>query len=79
VLYSILQQWGYEGFDGHIDRVSDFYRQKRDQCIQAATTHLTGEAFTHSSQLNIIFNSLLETSTKISDVLIEDFPKQANV
>ncbi|XP_052774425.1 kynurenine/alpha-aminoadipate aminotransferase, mitochondrial-like [Mya arenaria] len=44
VLCRILEQWGYEGFDQHVDKVTDFYRQKKDQCIRAADKHLKGLA-----------------------------------
>lgn len=43
VLLQVLEHWGYEGFDSHVQQVADFYRKRKDQCIKAAEKHLTGE------------------------------------
>lgn len=44
VLFQILNHWGYDGFDNHVDTVTQFYREKKDLCIKAAQKHLTGLA-----------------------------------
>jgi kynurenine/2-aminoadipate aminotransferase len=38
----ILKEWGYEGFDNHVETVTEFYRQKKYMCLKAAEKHLTG-------------------------------------
>ena len=42
VLLQVLQEWGYVGFDHHVDNVTEFYRKKKEMCIKAAEKHLTG-------------------------------------
>lgn len=44
VLYEILKNWGHEGFHVHASRVTEFYRTRKEQCIQAAEKHLKGLA-----------------------------------
>jgi len=44
VTYKLLKGWGYEGFITHSERVSDFYRAKRDVFDLAMKTHLDGLA-----------------------------------
>ncbi|XP_045158771.2 kynurenine/alpha-aminoadipate aminotransferase, mitochondrial-like [Mercenaria mercenaria] len=44
VLLQILNEWGYEGFDQHVEIVTEFYRQKKNICLKAAEKHLTGLA-----------------------------------
>ncbi|XP_060578972.1 kynurenine/alpha-aminoadipate aminotransferase, mitochondrial-like [Ruditapes philippinarum] len=43
-LLLILKEWGYEGFDNHVETVTEFYRQKKYMCLKAAEKHLTGLA-----------------------------------
>lgn len=40
----ILRTWGYEGFKAHTERVSEFYREKRDVFEAAMQKHLAGLA-----------------------------------
>ncbi len=44
LVYKLLDQWGIEGFKSHIQKVKDFYSQKRDVTLKAAEKHLTGLA-----------------------------------
>lgn len=39
---SILTRWGHSGFFAHSERVSAFYKQKRDVFEAALRKHLTG-------------------------------------
>ncbi|KAL3868764.1 hypothetical protein ACJMK2_041529 [Sinanodonta woodiana] len=43
-LLQILQGWGYEGFKQHADKVTEFYRERKNHCVAAAKKHLTGLA-----------------------------------
>jgi len=40
IVLSILQSWGYETFLAHTERVSEFYKKKRDVFISALERHL---------------------------------------
>ncbi|KIO34447.1 hypothetical protein M407DRAFT_16963 [Tulasnella calospora MUT 4182] len=44
VTYSLLNHWGYEGFQQHVDYISSVYRRKRDLFVAAMRRHLTGLA-----------------------------------
>ncbi|KIO34446.1 hypothetical protein M407DRAFT_16962 [Tulasnella calospora MUT 4182] len=44
VTYSLLNHWGYEGFQQHLDYLSSVYRRKRDLFMAAMQKHLTGLA-----------------------------------
>lgn len=41
----VLENWGEEGFNEHVNRVKGFYRRRRDLMITAAEKHLTGINF----------------------------------
>ena len=38
----LLDQWGHEGFFHHIDNVENFYKNRRDNMMEAADRHLKG-------------------------------------
>merc|ERR1711916_90250 len=44
ILLKLLQRWGYDGFEEHVQQVSDFYRKQRDALLAAADRHLAGKA-----------------------------------
>ena len=44
MVYALLEKWGIQGFLDHVDRVSEFYKSKKDAFIQSAEKHLTGLA-----------------------------------
>jgi len=43
VLAALLLHWGHEGFEAHVGRVAEFYRQRRDAFVKHAETHLAGK------------------------------------
>ncbi|KAG6898958.1 hypothetical protein C0993_002328, partial [Termitomyces sp. T159_Od127] len=44
IVYKLLEAWGYDTFIKHTEKVSDFYRVKRDVFEAAMNKHLTGLA-----------------------------------
>lgn len=44
IAYSILKQWGSEGWHHHLAIIQSFYKTQRDAIVQAADTHLQGLA-----------------------------------
>ncbi|CAO3628415.1 unnamed protein product [Cunninghamella blakesleeana] len=42
--YSLLNNWGYEGFFQHIRQVADFYKEKRDLFIASLNQYMKGRA-----------------------------------
>ncbi|THG97515.1 hypothetical protein EW026_g4486 [Hermanssonia centrifuga] len=44
IALSIFSRWGYKGFSEHTERVSEFYRKKRDVFQAAMERHLAGIA-----------------------------------
>ena len=38
----VLDHWKYDGFEKHVEKVSDFYRARKDQCLAAVEKHMTG-------------------------------------
>jgi kynurenine/2-aminoadipate aminotransferase len=44
VMYQTLKMWGYKGFFEHVDRVADFYREKRDQFVKCLDHRMKGRA-----------------------------------
>ncbi|PPR02666.1 hypothetical protein CVT24_002149 [Panaeolus cyanescens] len=42
IAFKLLDQWGFEGFITHTQRVSAFYRERRDMFEDAMRQHLTG-------------------------------------
>ncbi|KAI7906487.1 pyridoxal phosphate-dependent transferase [Cokeromyces recurvatus] len=44
ITYTLLEKWGHEGFFLHVNRVADFYREKRDQFIECLNRQLKGRA-----------------------------------
>ncbi|KAG6901426.1 hypothetical protein C0995_012137 [Termitomyces sp. Mi166 len=44
IAYKLLEAWGYDTFIKHTEKVSDFYRAKRDVFEAAMKEHLTGLA-----------------------------------
>ncbi|KAF9553975.1 PLP-dependent transferase [Agrocybe pediades] len=55
IAYKLLDSWGYEGFKTHTERVSEFYRQKRDVFESAMKKHLTGLAEWSSPEAGMFF------------------------
>ena len=51
----VLDHWKYDGFEQHVENVSDFYRARKDQCLAAIEKHMTGTC-THS---NVCLNTSL--------------------
>ena len=41
----VLNHWGYDGFDQHVEKVSEFYRKRKDQCLAAVEKHMKGLIF----------------------------------
>ena len=56
----VLDHWKYDGFEQHVEKVSDFYRARKDQCLAAVEKHMTG---TYIVQVLLFAStrSLLET------------------
>lgn len=44
ILYTLLSNWGYDGFDKHVEYVASVYRRKRDLFEAAMKKHLSGLA-----------------------------------
>ena len=44
VALKLLQHWGREGFERHVQAICTFYRGQRDAFLQSATRHLDGLA-----------------------------------
>ncbi|KAI9480238.1 pyridoxal phosphate-dependent transferase [Zychaea mexicana] len=42
--YGLLAEWGYDGFFAHVDRVANFYRERRDVFEESLERHLKGLA-----------------------------------
>ena len=53
IIYKLLDKWGIDGFLDHSDKVTDFYKQRRDVMLAAANKHMTGRVtayVTHSNK-----------------------------
>lgn len=44
VMLQTLEKWGHDGFLDHTEKITDFYKQRREQCLKAIEKHLTGIA-----------------------------------
>lgn len=55
VTYSLLSSWGYDGFRKHAERVSEFYREKRDVFENAMKQHLDGLAEWFTPEAGMFF------------------------
>jgi len=44
LISQVLKQWGNSGFEKHIEKVQNFYKNQRDSFIKSCNTHLTGLA-----------------------------------
>ncbi|KAI8327384.1 pyridoxal phosphate-dependent transferase [Blakeslea trispora] len=42
--YQLLSQWTHQGFYEHVDRVAQFYREKRDDFVECLDRHMKGRA-----------------------------------
>ncbi|KAG1086126.1 hypothetical protein G6F42_021114 [Rhizopus arrhizus] len=42
--FGLLEKWGHKGFLEHVDRVADFYREKRDEFLECLDRRMTGRA-----------------------------------
>lgn len=40
--YSLLEKWGHKGFLEHVDRVADFYKEKRDEMVECLDRYMVG-------------------------------------
>jgi kynurenine/2-aminoadipate aminotransferase len=40
--YSLLEKWGHTGFLEHVDRVADFYRERRNDMVACLDKHMVG-------------------------------------
>ncbi|TEB34615.1 PLP-dependent transferase [Coprinellus micaceus] len=52
---TLLNSWGYDGFQAHIERVADFYREKRDVFERAMKKHLQGLAEWSTPEAGMFF------------------------
>lgn len=41
---ALLEKWGHKGFLEHVDRVADFYREKRDEFVECLDRRMKGRA-----------------------------------
>jgi len=41
LMVSILDSWGVEGFQNHVEGIRQFYKERRDICHRLATKHLS--------------------------------------
>ncbi|KAI7893651.1 pyridoxal phosphate-dependent transferase [Mucor mucedo] len=42
--FGLLEKWGHQGFLDHVDRVADFYREKRDEFVECLNHRMKGRA-----------------------------------
>lgn len=42
--FGLLEKWGHKGFLEHVDRVADFYREKRDEFVECLNHRMKGRA-----------------------------------
>ncbi|KAI0925687.1 hypothetical protein AcV5_008358 [Taiwanofungus camphoratus] len=70
----ILRTWGYEGFKAHTERVSEFYREKRDVFEAAMQKHLAGLAEWTKPEAGMFFwfKLLLRDPSNSSEDVVED-------
>ncbi|KAK0205011.1 PLP-dependent transferase [Desarmillaria ectypa] len=55
ITFALLDSWGYDGFKAHTNRVSSFYRKKRDVFERALKTHLSDLAEWNSPEAGLFF------------------------
>ncbi|KAG6840389.1 hypothetical protein C0991_007019 [Blastosporella zonata] len=55
IVYKLLQSWGYDAFIKHTEKVSEFYREKRDVFETAMKKHLSGLAEWVSPEAGMFF------------------------
>ncbi|KAF9463949.1 pyridoxal phosphate-dependent transferase [Collybia nuda] len=55
IVFKLLDSWGYTGFKAHVERVSEFYRGKRDVFERAMHTHLAGLAEWSTPEAGMFF------------------------
>ena len=55
ITYKLLDAWGYEGFQIHVQHISAFYRDKRNIFEAAMKKHLTGLAEWSSPEAGMFF------------------------
>ncbi|KAF8072229.1 PLP-dependent transferase [Lyophyllum atratum] len=55
IVFKLLDSWGYEGFIKHTEKVSAFYRARRDVFERAIQMHLSGLAEWRSPQAGMFF------------------------
>jgi len=42
LVMELLNSWGTDGFLNHVDKIENFYKERRDKMICAADKHLNG-------------------------------------
>ncbi|KAG6827876.1 hypothetical protein H0H92_010145 [Tricholoma furcatifolium] len=55
IVFKLLQAWGFEAFIKHTEKVSNFYREKRDVFEAAMKRHLSGLAEWDSPEAGMFF------------------------
>lgn len=55
IVFKLLESWGFAGFKAHTERVSEFYRGKRDVFERAMHVHLAGLAEWTSPEAGMFF------------------------
>ncbi|KAL9713954.1 hypothetical protein Ac2012v2_002260 [Leucoagaricus gongylophorus] len=63
IAHKILESWGYEGFKVHTERVSEFYREKRDVFQAGMLRYLSGYAEWVKPEAGMFFWFRLDLST----------------
>ncbi|KAF5374497.1 hypothetical protein D9615_009113 [Tricholomella constricta] len=76
IVFKLLDAWGYEGFRAHTEKVSAFYRARRDVFERAMQAHLAGLAEWSTPQAGMFFWFKLLLS---EDVRAEDEGDSENV
>eukprot|EP01134_Creolimax_fragrantissima_P005789 CFRG5789T1 len=48
LVYSLLKQWGSDGFEAHVQKVVDLYAARRESFMASANKYITGKAEFHA-------------------------------
>jgi kynurenine/2-aminoadipate aminotransferase len=57
-LYSLLKEWGLDGFLKHTEKVERFYKERRDMFLNCANKHLSGLAVWNVPKAGILNSHL---------------------
>eukprot|EP01127_Copromyxa_protea_P016365 TRINITY_DN4843_c0_g1_i1.p1 TRINITY_DN4843_c0_g1~~TRINITY_DN4843_c0_g1_i1.p1 ORF type:complete len:394 (-),score=92.23 TRINITY_DN4843_c0_g1_i1:12-1193(-) len=70
MLAKLLEHWGHEGFVRHTQKVKDFYRQKRDELLEALESEITpGYATWHVPSAGMFFWIKVEGIKDTTDLI----------